>query len=83
MGVVKLVRRLVGRKSLSVIDADNLHRAEIRCILSTRFEVSRGLLLPNLPVQPEFFNNLAERIVRVLLEEPRAGIPAGPAADAC
>lgn len=64
------------------IDGDNLHRAKIRSVPGAGFEVCRRLTLPDLPVQPVFLNNLAERIVRVLLEETRAGIPAGAAANA-
>jgi hypothetical protein len=68
---------------LCVIDGADLHRAEIRSVLGTGFEIRRGPALPDFPVQLVFFNNLAERIVRILLEETRAGVPAGAAADAC
>ena len=67
---------------LCVIDGDDLHRAEIRSVLGTGFEIRRGPALPDFPVQLVFFNNLAERIVRILLEETRAGIPPGAAAHA-
>lgn len=45
-------------------------------------KIGRGCPGPALPAQPVFFNNLAERIVRILLKEARAGIPAGSAAHA-
>jgi hypothetical protein len=33
--------------------------------------------------KPEFLNYLAERIIGILFEKARAGIPAGSATDAC
>jgi len=71
-----------GKRSLGIVDGDNLHRAKIRSILGTWFEIRRGPALTYLPIQPECFYDLAECIVRILLKETRAGIPAGTTADA-
>jgi hypothetical protein len=65
-----------------LFDADDLHRAEIHSILSAGDQVRWWCALCDIPVEPEFINNLAERIIRILFKEARAGIPAGPATDA-
>jgi hypothetical protein len=64
-------------------NADDLHRAKIRSILSATVQVRLSHALSDISVEPEFFNNLAERIIGILFEKAGAGIPAGPAADAC
>lgn len=74
--------KVAGNRSLGFVDADNLHRAKSRGVPGTRFEIRRWPPLSYLPLKPEFFDDLAERILRILLEKTRAGIPAGTTADA-
>lgn len=82
-GTAQLCDDAGGSPALFLIpDGYNLHRAEIGSVLCTRFQVSRGLTRCNPALQPEFPDNLAEGIVRVLFKETRAGIPTGSATDA-
>jgi len=71
------------RMPSTFFNADDLHRAKIRSILCASVQVWLSHALCDIFVEPEFFNNLAERIIGILFEKARAGVPAGSAADAC
>jgi hypothetical protein len=71
------------KNSSEFFDPDDLHRAKIGSIPSAIIQIPRRRTLSNLPVDSEFLNYLAERIIGILFEKARAGIPAGSATDAC
>jgi hypothetical protein len=50
---------------------------EIRSICHAGFKIFRGSAFCNITIEPEFFDNLTEVIVQVLLKECRARLPAG------
>jgi hypothetical protein len=59
---------------------DDLHRAEVRGIPGAGLEVIRGRALGTIPVDPELFDDLAQAVILVHLEEARTCFPAGAAA---
>jgi len=63
-------------------DGNDLDRTKIRRIPRTVVHIGRRIALGNIPVKPELFNYLAERIIGILFKKARAGIPAGSATDA-
>jgi len=65
----------------TLFNSDNLHRAKIRSILSAILQVRQWHTLCDISVEPEFFNNLAERIIGILFKKARACIPTRSAAD--
>jgi hypothetical protein len=65
-----------------LFNPDDLYRAKIHSIPSAIVQIRRRTALSNIPIEPEFLNYLAERIIRILFEKARAGVPAGSATDA-
>jgi len=65
------------------INTDDLHRAEIWCFLCAGSKILGKRSLSNVIIDPVFFNNPAEWIIRILLKQRRACFPAWTAAHAC
>ena len=60
---------------------NNLHRTQIRCLLSTTAEVIRHNSLCPVAIETILLDNFRERVAGVLAKDFRADIPARPAAD--
>lgn len=60
-------RTVVCKKGL-FFNRDDLHRAEIHRIAGTIFHFCRWHTFRNVPVQPEFLDDLAERVFLVLFK---------------
>jgi hypothetical protein len=63
-------------------DPDDLHGAEIRCLLCTTTERVRHNTFCPVTAETIFFDDFRERIAGILVKDFRADIPARPAAYA-
>jgi hypothetical protein len=66
----------------TLFNPDDLHGTKIRRIPSAIVQFRLRITLCNIPIEPEFLNYLAERVIGILFEKARAGVPTGSAADA-